>query len=106
VKWTFPMPLGGYLSAVGQKAETKRWRGPTCNWRDCAVCHGLNSEACETCAEVQKMKLANLGPMLVIMTIRFKLTDGGDSGLESLFREAHAVEKPPPGRSPTNFHSY
>jgi len=73
VHWRFPMSEGKALSAEGQPVEVRRWRGPPCGWTNrCYKCEGRDTD-CKHCEEIRALKAEGMGPMLVLMSLRWKL---------------------------------
>lgn len=73
--WRFPMGQGRVLSAAGQVVRRSMWRGPACLWpsicRDCGL-FGVNP-ICRTCSERVNPSGNPIGPMLVVLSLRWKL---------------------------------
>lgn len=73
VRWRFPMGERGWLSADGLGVEVRRWRGPPCGWTNkCYKCEERD-EDCRHCEETRLLKSEGKGPMLVLMSLRWKL---------------------------------
>jgi hypothetical protein len=73
LQWRFPMGNRGVLSAEGTGVQVRRWRGPPCGWTNsCYKCEGLDSD-CKHCKEIVALKSEGKGPMLVIMSLTWKL---------------------------------
>ncbi len=75
VQWRFPMGDGKVLSAEGLDVKVRRWRGPLCGWTNrCYKCEGRDSD-CKHCDEISALKSEGKGPMLILMSLRWKLVD-------------------------------
>jgi hypothetical protein len=86
-KWRFPMsndPKTGVkrvLSAEGQSIGKRTWRGPLCVWsRNCPLCgkatvfaYTENVEECKVCKDKVSLIGKNMGPMLVVFSLRWKI---------------------------------
>jgi hypothetical protein len=75
VQWRFPMGDRGVLSAEGLGVDVRRWRGPPCGWTNrCYKCEGRDTD-CKHCEEIRVLKSEGKGPMLVLMSLTWKLVD-------------------------------
>lgn len=73
VQWRFPMGEGRELSAEGLGVEVRRWRGPPCGWTNrCYKCEERDKD-CKHCEEIRALKSEGKGPMLILMSLRWKL---------------------------------
>lgn len=77
--WRFPMGSGKVLSAAGQKVHRSTWRGPMCVWSgNCPGCRGVSGDDdsttnCKICEEQHQLIENGQGPMLVVLSLRWKL---------------------------------
>lgn len=71
--WRFPMGEGRVLSTARQKVHRSTWRGPRRVWSDrceeCTMFHRITPN-CQACNE---WKDPTLGPLLVVLSLRWKL---------------------------------
>ncbi|CAM6103504.1 unnamed protein product [Calypogeia fissa] len=76
VMWKFPMGNGQVLSCEEGLRGVKKssWRGPPCGWYQCPKCAGQNEE-CKFCEEMELLISEEKGPMLILRSLRWKLTD-------------------------------
>lgn len=87
-KWRFPMGndlksgVKRVLSAEGQSIGRSTWRGPMCVWSwNCPECGIANAQLpldleavpCKVCKDRKSLADSNLGPMLVVFSLRWKL---------------------------------
>jgi hypothetical protein len=74
--WRFPMGEAKVLSAGRQKVHRSTWKGPRCVWSNrCEGCRqsGDRNPNCQVCQERKESKERGLGPMLVVLSLRWKL---------------------------------
>lgn len=80
--WRFPMGEGRVLSAAGQKVHRSTWRGPWCVWsKTCEKCHWYDGGgSCQVCNERRESLRYGIGPMLVVLSLRWKLAAADADG--------------------------
>jgi len=79
--WRFPMGEGRVLSAAGQKIHRSTWRGPKCVWSErCEGCHTIRRGYNPTCQVCNERNNPTLGPMLVVLSLRWKLAAADANG--------------------------
>jgi len=74
-KWMIPCAHEGYvLSAKDLEVKTWNWRGPLKGW-NVTICQNCpqKGKLCGFCEEMNESKRKGLGPMLVVMSVRWKL---------------------------------
>lgn len=79
--WRFPMGEGKVLSVAGQKIRRSTWRGPRCLWSDrcegCCTYRPVINFNCQVCSERNDPAL---GPLLVVLSLRWKLAAAAADG--------------------------
>jgi hypothetical protein len=80
--WKFPMRDGMVLRTDGLPTTTMEWRGNFCHWSDqCPYC-GKYGECwkptvqSQWCQEKERLLAEGKGPMLTVITVRYKLAKG------------------------------
>lgn len=83
--WKFPMRDGLVLSTEGLEMKTSTWRGTMCHWSaECPYCGNIGDCAKDTfiedprkeCEERMKLRSMDLGPMLTVTGVRWRLMKG------------------------------
>jgi hypothetical protein len=78
-KWRFPMGQDRVLSDAGQTVRKTTWRGPMIVWSgNCPECkryahQNQTGPACKVCDQKAELQARNMGPMLVVFALRWKL---------------------------------